>query len=142
MNRFVMKFLLGIITLSCCLPQSVIASTEQGEWGLYDEIDFYADDTLSFEYVTNEVFKPRCYQCHSTAGGDRDGVNLETYSNVYALRFKIREMALVKKTMPPKSAGGPLNAREMDILSRWLDAGAPEKDAMDPPQPEDWNGAG
>ncbi|WP_413291358.1 hypothetical protein [Bdellovibrio sp. HCB337] len=109
--------LTGLLVVTGGVPSSALAQT--------DDWELYASPQLTFQYVTEQVFKPRCYKCHSDEGGNKDGVNLETYDNVYALRSKIRKMALVKKVMPPKKAGGPLNAREMSILDRWLRAGAP-----------------
>jgi len=90
------------------------------------EIDvIFVTSPMGFQYVTENVFQPRCYKCHSAAGGNVHGVNLETYSKVYALRKKIRDVALVRKIMPPAKAGGPLSAREATILWNWLNAGAP-----------------
>lgn len=109
--------LAGLLVITSSFSSSAIAQSE--EWNLY------ASPPLTFEYVTEQVFKPRCYKCHSDAGGNKGRVNLETYEHVYALRSKIRTMAIVRKVMPPKKAGGPLNAREMSILDQWLRAGAP-----------------
>jgi len=120
------KSMLGALVASCCISQAAFAQNELSE----EEI--YANYQLSYRYVANEVFKPRCYKCHSDAGGNKDGLNLETYANVYANRAKIRRMAIVRKVMPPRKAGGPLNARELRILDTWLMAGAPMNAVIEP----------
>lgn len=120
-----MKFILalmGLGMLSGTFASSVsLASAEEQ----YYEWELYASPRLTYQYVTDQVFRPRCYKCHSDQGGNKGKVNLETYEHVYALRTKIYKVAIVRKIMPPKRAGGPLSAQEMEILGNWLMAGAP-----------------
>jgi uncharacterized membrane protein len=123
---FVKSMILGIVAASCCFSQSATAQDE------YSEAQPFASPQLSYRYVVNEVFRPRCYRCHSDTGGNKGDLNLETYAEVYANRAKIREMAIVKKAMPPRRAGGPLNARQLRILDNWLMAGAPLSALVEP----------
>lgn len=112
-------FLAGLFMLSGTFSSSAFAEEQYYDWELY------ASPRLTYQYVTDHVFRPRCYQCHSYNGGNKGKVNLESYDNVFALRSKIYSVAIVRKIMPPKRAGGPLSAQEMQILSDWLMAGAP-----------------
>lgn len=81
------------------------------------------NQTLGYEVVKTILARNRCLECHSSAGGDRAGVNLETYESV-----KSRAGALVSVTrsgfMP---MGGPaLAAADVAVLEAWNLAGAPE----------------
>ncbi|MBC7690234.1 MAG: hypothetical protein H7222_00565 [Methylotenera sp.] len=74
---------------------------------------------ISYAYLKERVFVPRCLGCHGTSGG----VNLETYVQVKENLGKITVAALIDKTMPK---GGPLSNDEADLLKAWIKAGAPE----------------
>jgi uncharacterized membrane protein len=85
---------------------------------------------LDFAAVNQAVFIPHCTRCHSTAGRDRGGVNLETYANVISWRREI-ESAVGTDFMPPRV---PLSPDLKSMLSQWFASGAPES-LSNPQQP-------
>lgn len=92
---------------------------------------------IDYAFVNAKVFQPKCVRCHSSAGGNKGDVNLETYENVIAHLADIENDVLVEKSMPPRRAGGPLGAFEQNVLKLWIDAGAPKDAASEPvPTPE------
>ncbi len=78
---------------------------------------------LDYAYVIKVVIAPFCLSCHSVAGGNRGRINLETFANVIKNLRKVKSEAITYKSMPPR---GPLPMDASDVLSKWLDAGAPE----------------
>lgn len=76
-------------------------------------------DAINFAMVYEQVFAPRCVSCH----GERGGVNLETYDNVFANRQAIVD-AVDGGFMPPRSRG-PLTPEQKELLMRWIQSGAP-----------------
>jgi uncharacterized membrane protein len=87
---------------------------------------------IDYAFVKAKVFQPKCVRCHSSAGGNKGDVNMETYENVIANLADIENDTLVEKSMPPRRAGGPLGEYEQNILKLWIDAGAPKEAASDP----------
>ncbi len=83
--------------------------------------------SIDFATIQTRIFIPHCYQCHSTAGGNRGGVNVETYATVKTLIPRIHNEVIVQHAMPPVEAGGPLAQDLQNLLQSWIDAGAPEK---------------
>lgn len=77
-----------------------------------------------FAEVFTQVIGPRCAGCHSEAGGNRGGVNLETFANVKSELAAIDE-AVATGFMPPRRSG-PLTPEQKDLLARWIAAGAPQ----------------
>ncbi|KYG70704.1 hypothetical protein AZI85_01875 [Bdellovibrio bacteriovorus] len=85
---------------------------------------------VDFAIVMSEVIAPKCLECHSSAGGNRGGVNLETYANVKA------EIAAIQSTVANNSMPlnrQPLSARQKALLNKWIEAGAPETVTENPP---------
>lgn len=78
--------------------------------------------TLSWDRINTEILKPKCATCHSAAGGNRGGINLETHAQVIALNAAIAD-AVQSNFMPPRSRP-QLTADERDLLLRWLAGGA------------------
>lgn len=78
-----------------------------------------APGLITFSMVYEQVLAPRCVSCH----GDRGGINLETYENVFANRQAIVD-AVSDGIMPPRSRG-PLTPEQQDLLMRWIQSGAP-----------------
>lgn len=74
---------------------------------------------LSFIAVREYIFKPRCLICHGT----RNDIDFNSYSNVKNRLGDIQRKALFEKSMPPNQ---PLNEGENNLLSAWIDIGAPE----------------
>ncbi|HEY8270678.1 MAG TPA: cytochrome c [Pseudobdellovibrionaceae bacterium] len=96
--------------------------------------DTVAPSSIDYAFVNDKVFQPKCFQCHSLAGGNKGGVNLESYDNVLVNLADIQIDIFTEDSMPPLSRGGPLGAYEKNVLKMWLDAGAPhdEKPALEP----------
>ncbi len=80
---------------------------------------------LSYEFVNQEVLKPRCLVCH----GSGASIGLETYSLVKSRMRDIIRAVLVEKSMPKNAA---LSKREYDILLTWIANGAPELPDTEP----------
>jgi uncharacterized membrane protein len=88
--------------------------------GQLDQIP--AGAIVSYEVAAKAIISPRCLECHSRAGGDADGINLETYENVTA-NLDIIKSAVLSDSMPKNRA--KLSTKEKQILIAWIDAGAP-----------------
>lgn len=89
---------------------------------------------MDYKSVDQSVIGPRCASCHSVAGGNQGGVNLESYASIRSLIPQIFNRALEKRDMPPS---GPLSEREALMLKAWLELGAPERssDVTEKPDP-------
>lgn len=78
-------------------------------------------ETVSFQQIKKEVFIPKCISCHGNAGG----VNLESHASAHKHMASIRRSVLQTKSMP-KSPVSPLNDRQLELITAWVDAGGPE----------------
>jgi uncharacterized membrane protein len=86
---------------------------------------------IDFAVVMEKVIQPKCLECHAAAGGNRGGVNLETYAEV---RLNLADVkADVEDGSMPKRRQ-PLTQAQKDLILNWIAAGAPEK-ADSPTQP-------
>lgn len=109
--------------------------------GYYHEVkkaaghsSFISESSPGFQSIKAAVFDPYCLACHSQAGGDRGGINLETYTRVLPLVAAIRSSVITGR-MP---RGSTLPEKEKSFLLAWIDAGAPELSIQpqpDPPKP-------
>lgn len=77
-------------------------------------------ENLSYAFVAQTVFTPKCVSCHGTSGG----VSLESYSSVAGNIGKIKASVFEAHTMPKR---GSLGEQEMSILWTWIEIGAPEQ---------------
>lgn len=95
--------------------------------------------TPDFKTIQGAVLGPRCLGCHSSAGGNSGGTNLEQYGTVRSLLSRIAFRTLEKKDMPPR---GALSAMEAQLLQNWIDSGAPETVATvgEKPDPNELSG--
>ncbi len=84
--------------------------------------------SIDFVTVKAQVFDLYCLQCHSTAGGNRAGINLETYANVKSIVARI-DSAVRGGVMPPRTT---LPAAAKDLLIAWIEGGAPEEGQPNP----------
>jgi uncharacterized membrane protein len=76
------------------------------------------------------IIHARCLACHSAYPSDSIytvapiGIVLDTPDQITALAARIRERAVVQRTMPLNNSTGMTDA-ERERLGRWVDAGAP-----------------
>jgi len=59
--------------------------------------------------------------CHN-AGSAAGATVLETYDQVKALAGRIKQRAIIDKTMPP---GNPLTSADIAVLTCWINSGTP-----------------
>lgn len=79
-------------------------------------------NTVSYKQLREEVLIPKCLSCHGNAGG----VNLESYNSCSSHLADISRSCLQTKSMP-KAPVSPLNQRQLEVLTAWIEAGGPEK---------------
>jgi uncharacterized membrane protein len=79
-------------------------------------------EMLNYQLVDQQVLRPRCIGCHSEAGGNRGGINLESFENVFKEKGFIKD-AVVSGVMPPRR---PLSDEQKRVLLNWIDQGAPK----------------
>lgn len=75
---------------------------------------------LSYSYVYQNVFLPKCISCHGNSGS----VNLESYENTLPHLETMRRVVFESKTMPKNNS---LSNEEKAILWNWIDLGAPKE---------------
>ncbi len=80
----------------------------------------------NYAVITSTILQPKCLECHSGAGGDAGGINLETYENV-AANLGIIKSEVQSDSMPKNRA--KLTVKEKEILFAWIDAGGPKEGA-------------
>lgn len=80
------------------------------------------DDKIDFAVISTQIFQPHCLSCHSQAGGNRAGVNLENYTNTKPFAELVKS-EIVDDSMPPD---GPLSDEKKKLVVAWVNAGAPE----------------
>jgi uncharacterized membrane protein len=79
--------------------------------------------SLDYASVQATVLGPQCLRCHSSAGGSKGGLSLESYQQVRASMNAIYYRAVEKRDMPESG----LPQAQLDLLKAWIEAGAPEK---------------
>jgi len=91
----------------------------------YDkEEELYAKPTTA-EIKWSTTIKPIIDNNCATSGCHVAGAqspDLSTYSAVFAKIDRVKARAVVERTMP---TSGPLSQTNIDALSKWIDAGAP-----------------
>lgn len=120
-------FLLFVIFTSGCNYNRLKSNQNEGNQQISQELA----KKLSFAFVYNEVFSPKCVSCH----GDGNKLNLQTYSTTIVKLAEIENSVFVTQTMPKQ---GSLTEEQKLILKGWIQAGAPEFPAspVDPPPNE------
>lgn len=84
------------------------------------------DEDLKYSIVTNEVFRPACYECHSRATGVTEGnIGVDSLVEVRLNIPAIYDATVLERNMPPADKP-PLTERQISLLKQWLEAGAPE----------------
>jgi hypothetical protein len=103
-----------------------------------------AAPSISFYKDVLPVLQGRCQECHRD--GEIGPMAFTTYKQVRPWAKAIREVVRSRK-MPPWFADPAyghfsndrsMSQTEMDTLSAWVDAGAPEGDPKDAPIPRQW----
>lgn len=81
------------------------------------------DADINYTLISSRILQPNCVGCHSDAGNNRGGVNLETYFNV---REEIEDALkeIQRGRMPPRSRP-PLSDVEVETLRQWVSLGKP-----------------
>ncbi|MBC7715255.1 MAG: hypothetical protein H7177_18055 [Rhizobacter sp.] len=82
-----------------------------------------AGTVVSYAVIASSILQPKCIECHSGAGGDAGGINLETYANVTG-NLGIIKSEVQSDSMPKNRT--KLTAKEKQILFAWIDAGGPQ----------------
>lgn len=77
---------------------------------------------VDFATVQRVVFQPYCVRCHSQAGGNRGGINLETYAAAKSAA-QMANSAVQSGSMPPS---GTISPAAKTTLATWVQAGAPQ----------------
>ncbi len=99
----------------------------------YSQVN-WADDVACIIYS-------HCTECHTATG--IAPFNLESYQDAFTYRYAIQG-AVADKSMPPWPPNQDFNAMahaneltqdEIDLISAWVNAGAPEGNPMDAPEP-------
>jgi hypothetical protein len=85
---------------------------------------------LDYETVHTAVFAPSCTSCHSSAGGNSGGVNLENYASVFSNAARVKA-AVSDGSMPP--SGQPsLSETQKNLVLDWIDSGSPQASSPGP----------
>lgn len=79
-------------------------------------------ENVDYAFVLQNVISPKCLACHSAAGGNQGGTNLETLKSIRALMSRISYRSIERRDMPPTGLGD----RDVTILKNWIEQGAPE----------------
>lgn len=102
------------------------------------------DGGVTFNKQIVRLFQQRCQDCHRSGG--IAPFSLMTFADAQPLAASIHA-AVQSRFMPPwKPAPGPhkltderrLRAHEIDLIARWVEAGAPEGDPWDLPMQRDF----
>lgn len=76
-----------------------------------------------FATIQSQILAPRCYECHSSSGGNRGGINLESYQTVKNMARAV--LASVNNNSMPLNRS-PLTTAQKQLLASWVSAGSPE----------------
>ena len=100
----------------------------------------------TFSADVAHIFARHCHGCHRPDGAGP--FSLIDYETASAYRHMIRYMTRTRQMPPWKAAldcgewedPNVLSPQEIDLISRWVDAGAPEGDPRHLPTPREWDG--
>lgn len=105
-------------------------SFQQGGTGAFETLP--PGTVVSYSVINTSIMQPKCLECHSSAGGDAGGINLETYENVTS-NLNIIKSEVASDSMPKNRT--KLTAKQKEILFAWIDAGGPLNAPTNPPTP-------
>lgn len=77
-------------------------------------------EMLSFDYVFQNVFQPKCLSCHDKS----EKINLQSYDDILPHLADIKRTVFLIKSMPKQ---GHLSDEQKAILWTWLERGAPKE---------------
>lgn len=77
---------------------------------------------ISWPLINRTIFTPHCTSCHRSFG---------TYLKVKQALSAIEEEVIINQNMPPSDAE-PLPSVKIELLKRWIEAGAPEQPLSTP----------
>ena len=113
---------------------------------LFGAVSVSAQTEVTFTRDVESILQRSCQGCHRP--GQMGPMSLVTYEDVRPWARAVREK-VVGRVMPPwhldKTVGirqfendTSLSDAEIDIVARWVDAGAPRGNAADAPPPANW----
>ena len=79
---------------------------------------------INYKLVNERVIAPRCLGCHSDKNGNRGGVNLENYENVFEQLESIKDE--VSSGSMPRPKNKPLTDIQKKIFLSWIESGGPQ----------------
>lgn len=88
------------------------------------------EEMVSFEQVQH-IVQNRCVQCHSENPSDAvwkvapNGIKYDTSEQIFNLRDKIFQRAVVSKNMPFNNNQTEMTQEERDMIACWMNQGAP-----------------
>ena len=98
--KYLILFLIIINIPSCGYNSTKIPESTRSEEQLNNSLT-----QNSYSEMNQLIFTPHCIRCHSEAGGNKGGINLESYERVKIYISRV-ENAIVQGFMPP---AGPLS---------------------------------
>lgn len=118
-----------IFLLGGCVPQSRLPPSGAGA------------EPVTFNNQIVRIFQRRCQVCHRP--GEVAPFSLLTYRDAHPWRQRILEAVRARRMPPWKAAPGHgefadvrrLSEVEIDLVARWVEAGAPEGEPRDLPSP-------
>ncbi|RZA24759.1 MAG: hypothetical protein EOP10_08930 [Proteobacteria bacterium] len=114
--RTLLSFLTLVLLAGACNFQDLKVDETQ-EFGSFTDAD------LNYATINQRIITPYCLSCHSAAGGNRGGINLESYDSIASRLPTIRRTTITQKTMPPSSSP-QLPPEAIQLLDAWITAGA------------------
>lgn len=110
-------FLLSLIFLSACnynVMKKNASANAQGE-------NAKAIAVLDYATVLKRVIGPQCLNCHSNVGGNKGGLNIESYESIKTNLNQIYYRSIEVADMPE----GGLDPQSKELLKVWIENGAP-----------------
>ncbi len=80
---------------------------------------------IGYKQVNQYVFSPSCVSCHNSSSS-AGKVKLDTYTSVYIHLAGIKQESITTHHMPIAPVPA-LNAFQVELLSQWINNGAPEQ---------------
>lgn len=120
--------ILGLLIAGCGRPKGVPGITDSDPKNLTEGVP-------TFDKVFNQIFSPKCLKCHSSGS-----MSLKTYEDTMNSGWVIPKDPKASKLYSEVESGDmpkggpPLSAEELNLISKWIELGAPKGEA-NPPAP-------